>query len=41
MLGAGSSNAGKQISSGSGATNEEQVLDQVLLNEAGENNKSN
>jgi phage shock protein A len=41
MLGAGSNNAGKQISSGSGATNEEQVLDQVLLNEAGENNKSN
>src|SRR5215211_2403864 len=41
LLGAGSNNAGKQISSGSGAANEEQVLDQVLLNEAGENNKSN
>ena len=41
LLGTGSSNAGKQISSGSGAKNEEQVLDQVLLNEASENNKSN
>src|SRR5215213_996928 len=41
MLGSGSSNAGKQISAGSGKSNEEQVLDQVLLNEAGENNKSN
>jgi phage shock protein A len=41
LLGTGSGNAGKQISSGSGAKNEEQVLDQVLLNEASENNKSN
>src|SRR5215213_1232499 len=41
LLGAGSNNAGKQISAGSGATDEGQVLDQVLLNEAGENNKSN
>jgi phage shock protein A len=36
LLGSGSSNAGKQISSGSGAQNEE-VLDQVLLNETNEN----
>src|SRR5215203_1100417 len=39
LLGSGSNNAGKQISAGSSASNEEQVLDQVLLNEAGENNK--
>jgi phage shock protein A len=38
LLGAGSNNAGKQISSGSGAQNE-QVLDQVLLNETNENNQ--
>ncbi len=36
LLGAGGNNAGKQISSGSGAQNEE-VLDQVLLNETNEN----
>ncbi|MGC2238504.1 MAG: PspA/IM30 family protein [Pyrinomonadaceae bacterium] len=38
LLGAGGNNAGKQISSGSGAPNEE-VLDQVLLNETNENNQ--
>jgi hypothetical protein len=41
LLGGGSNNSGKQISSGSGAKNEGDVLDQVLLNEATENNKSN
>ena len=40
LLGAGSSDANKQISSGSGAQNQEQVLDQVLLNETNENNQS-
>jgi len=39
LLGAGSSgSSGKQISSGSGAQNEE-VLDQVLINETNENNQ--
>jgi phage shock protein A len=37
LLGAGGSGAGKQISAGQGAPNEE-VLDQVLLNETNENN---
>ncbi len=38
LLGAGGNNAGKQISSGSGAGNNNQnVLDQVLLNEKNEN----
>ncbi|MEP6903799.1 MAG: PspA/IM30 family protein [Actinomycetota bacterium] len=41
LLGAGSNNAGKQISSGSGTKKESEVLDQVLLNEATENNQSN
>jgi len=41
LLGGGSNNAGKQISSGSGKSSDEQMLDQVLLNEATENNKSN
>jgi phage shock protein A len=40
LLGAGSNNANKQISSGSEAQNEEQVLDQVLLNETNENNQT-
>jgi hypothetical protein len=39
LLGSGSNNAGKQISAGSGVKDEEQVLDQVLLNEASENNQ--
>jgi phage shock protein A len=39
LLGAGSTGAGKQISAGSGTKDEEQVLDQVLLNEASENNQ--
>ncbi|HEY0429810.1 MAG TPA: PspA/IM30 family protein [Pyrinomonadaceae bacterium] len=39
LLGSGSSNAGKQISAGSDAQNEE-VLDQVLINETNENNQS-
>jgi phage shock protein A len=41
LLGSGSNNAGKQISAGSNSSDQGQVLDQVLLNEAGENNKSN
>ena len=40
LLGAGGNNAGKQISAGSDAKNEEQVLDQVLLNETNQNNQS-
>jgi phage shock protein A len=39
LLGSGSNTAGKQISAGSDAKNEEQVLDQVLLNETNENNQ--
>jgi phage shock protein A len=38
LLGGGSNNAGKQISSGSG-TQSNEVLDQVLLNETNENNQ--
>lgn len=38
LLGAGSNNAGKQISAGSEAKSED-VLDQVLLNETNENNQ--
>lgn len=41
LLGSGSNNAGKQISSGSGATNEGQMPELDLLNGATENNKSN
>jgi phage shock protein A len=37
LLGAGSNNAGKQISSGSGASQSGDVLDQVLLNDGNEN----
>lgn len=42
LLGAGSGNAsGKQISAGAGASNEEDVLEQVLVNEANESNRTN
>src|SRR5215470_1111683 len=41
LLGSGSNNAGKQISSGSGVTNESQLPELDLLNGATENNKSN
>lgn len=41
LLGAGGNNAGKQISSGSGAKNDENVLDQDLLNGVNDLNKSN
>ncbi len=40
LLGGGSANAGKQISSGASETNSEDVLDQVLLNETNQNNQS-
>ena len=40
LLGAGGNNAGKQIGAGSGSQNNNEVLDQVLLNEANENNQS-
>jgi phage shock protein A len=40
LLGSGSNATGKQISAGSGAKNEGEVLDQVLLNETNENNQS-
>jgi hypothetical protein len=41
LLGPASTDSGKQISAGTSAPSEEQVLDQVLLNEAGEANKTN
>src|SRR5262249_11445030 len=41
LLGSGSSNAGKQISAGSGTTNDSQLPELDLLNGATENNKSN
>ena len=42
LLGAGSGNAsGKQISAGSGASKDEDVLEQVIVNEANETNRTN
>jgi phage shock protein A len=40
LLGAGSGNAGRQISSGSGAQNEDAQLDSMLLNETNDNNST-